>query len=108
MLAVVETRDPINEALVLYTSFGRSAFPRARLADVAAAYGDAAAAELKARIQQLYAELNGPVPDAPGKRSRKSMTERAVEQLASQHPELDSEGLEVLAWAYAFGLRCAD
>jgi hypothetical protein len=105
MLAAVDICDPINRALVLYTSFGRSPFPRARLADVAAVYGDAAAAELKARIQQLYAELNQPVPDAPGKRSRKSMTERAVEQLANQHPELDEEGLRVLAWTYSFGLR---
>lgn len=101
----VETSDDINHALALYTGFGKAAFPRARTADVAAVFGQEAAAELKARIQELYEELNQPLGEVDRKSGRKSVTERAIEQLRQRHPELDEEGLKVLAWAYSFGLR---
>ena len=95
----------VNEALVLYTSFGRSPFPRARLPDVAAVFGEAAALELKARILALYEEMQLPLPEPDRKEGRKSATQRAVDAIASRHPELDETGLKVLAWTYSFGLR---
>ena len=95
--------DPINRALIVYSGFGRSPFPRARTADLVAQFGDVAASDLKARILTLYLEMQFPLPDE-GKRS-KSVTERATEQLMLRHPELSEEGLKVLAWTYSFGLR---
>jgi len=96
--------DPINRALAVYTGFGTSSFPRARTADLVAQFGAAAAADLRERILLLYLEMQFPLPDE-GTRSRKSVTERATEQMRLRHPELTEEGLGVLAWAYAFGLR---
>lgn len=96
--------DPINRALIVYTGFGKSPFPRARSGEVASLFGEVAAADLKARILALYVEMQFPLPDE-GKRSKKSVTERAVEQIRLRHPELTEDGLKALAWAYSFGLR---
>ena len=96
--------DPINEALVLYTGFGNSPFPRAKTPALSARFGDTAGAELKQRIVGLLEELQQPV-EGLEKRTKKSMTERAIEQLSPKHPELDESGLKALAWTYSFGLR---
>ena len=96
--------DPINEALVLYTGFGSSPFPRAQTPQLVARFGEAEGVVLKQRILSLLEELQQPV-DSMEKRSRKSLTERAIEQLHPKHPELDPEGLKALAWTYSFGLR---
>ncbi len=96
--------DPINEALILYTGFGNSPFPRAKTPSLVARYGESAAVDLKHRIVALLEELQQPV-EGLEKRSRKSVTERAIEQLAPRHPELDESGLKALAWTYSFGLR---
>src|SRR5690606_3854996 len=84
-------RDPINHALVCLAAYGRSRFPGARTADVAAEFGEAAAAELRDRIHALYAELRQPLAEVGNKAGRKSVTERAIEQLHQRHPELDEE-----------------
>ena len=97
--------DPINQALALFTGYGKSRFPRARTADIAAVFGEAAAGGLRDRILALYEELQQPLAAPVGKVGRKSVTERAVEELRLQHPELNEQGLAVLAWAYSFGLR---
>jgi len=96
--------DPINEALVLYTGFGSSPFPRAKTPQLLARFGQAEGVELKQRILLLLEELQQPL-EGPERRSRKSITERAIEQLQPKHPELDEEGLRALAWTYSFGLR---
>ena len=103
-MSAVETSDPINRALVIYTGFGAAAFPRAKSAALVAEFGESRAAELKARILALYDDMQQPLAEGE-KRSRKSVTEQATAQLGARHPELDAEGLTVLAWAYAFGLR---
>ncbi len=97
--------DPINEAIVLYTGFGKSPFPRARSNDLVNRYGAEPAVELKQRIVALLEELQQQPVTAPEKRSKKSVTERAIEQLQPRHPELDETGLKALAWTYSFGLR---
>jgi len=96
--------DPINEALVLYTGFGNSPFPRAKTPHLVQRFGEAEGAELKQRILDLLEELQQPV-EGVEKRSKKSLTERAIEQLQPKHPELDDSGLKALAWTYSFGLR---
>jgi hypothetical protein len=96
--------DQINEALVLYTGFGSSPFPRAKTPHLMQRFGEAEGAELKQRILGLLEELQQPV-DGPEKRSKKTLTERAIEQLQPRHPELDDAGLKALAWTYSFGLR---
>ena len=62
-LQLVVDRDPINEAIVVYTGFGKSAFPRARGGDLVTQFGAEPATELKARILALYDELAQPVPE---------------------------------------------
>ena len=101
--AVTQAADDINEALVVYTGFGKSPFPRARSNDLVTRYGAADGAELKARILALMEELQQTVLDET--RSKKSVTERAIEQLRPRHPELDETGLKALAWTFSFGLR---
>ncbi|MDB5539243.1 MAG: hypothetical protein JWQ89_970 [Devosia sp.] len=96
--------DPINEALVLYTGFGSSPFPRAKTPHLVQRFGAAEGAELKQRILSLLDELQQPVEDGE-KRTKKSLTERAIDQLLPKHPELDESGLRALAWTYSFGLR---
>ncbi|MDC9825943.1 hypothetical protein PRN20_19585 [Devosia sp. ZB163] len=96
--------DPINEALVLYTGFGSSPFPRAKTPHLIQRFGEAEGSALKGRILDLLEELQQPI-DGLEKRSKKSLTERAIEQLQPRHPELDDSGLKALAWTYAFGLR---
>lgn len=96
--------DPINEALILYTGFGSSPFPRAKTPQLVARFGEAEGAELRQRIVGLLEELQQPV-EGLDRRSRKSLTERAIEQLSPRHPELDESGLKALAWTYSFGLR---
>jgi hypothetical protein len=96
--------DPINEALLIYTGFGQSPFPRARTPGLVARFGEEAALVLKARIAALLAELREPVEPAPTK-SRKSVTEQALAGFAPRHPELDEPALKALAWTFAFGLR---
>ena len=103
-LELVVDRDPINEAIIVYTGYGKSSFPRARGGDLVTQFGDGQATELKARILVLYDELAQPVPE-PEKRSKKSVTERAIEALCPAHPELDEVGRKALAWAFSFGLR---
>jgi hypothetical protein len=96
--------DPINDALVIYTGYGKSPFPRARGHDLVTEFGPEQGADLKARILALVEELQLPLAEGE-KRSKKSVTERAIEQLAPKHPELDAVGLKALAWTYSFGLR---
>jgi hypothetical protein len=96
--------DPINEALVLYTGFGSSAFPRAKTPHLVQRFGQEDATALKRRILDLLEELQQPI-DGLEKRSKKSVTERAIEQLRPRHPELDESGLKALAWTFSFGLR---
>ncbi len=96
--------DPINEALVLYTGFGSSAFPRAKTPHLVQRFGQDEASALKQRIIDLLEELQQPV-EGLEKRSKKSVTERAIERLKPQHPELDESGLKALAWTFSFGLR---
>lgn len=96
--------DPINEALVLYTGFGSSPFPRAKTPHLVQRFGSDEGNALKQRILELLEELQQPI-DGPEKRSKKSVTERAIEQLRPRHPELDESGLKALAWTFAFGLR---
>lgn len=96
--------DPINEALVLYTGFGTSPFPRAKTPHLVQRFGESEGTELKQRILGLLEELQQPI-DGLEKRSKKSLTERAIEQLQPRHPELDDSGLKALAWTYSFGLR---
>ena len=96
--------DPINEALIIYTGFGSSPFPRAKTPSLVARFGATESVELKQRIVGLLEELQQPV-EGLEKRSKKSMTERAIEQLSPRHPELDETGLKALAWTYSFGLR---
>lgn len=96
--------DPINEALVLYTGFGTSPFPRAKTPHLIQRFGTAQGTELKRRILDLLEELQQPV-EGLDKRSKKSVTERAIEQLRPRHPELDESGVKALAWTYSFGLR---
>jgi len=95
--------DDINDALVIYTGFGKSPFPRARSADLVTRYGAEEGAEFKARILELMEELGQPILDE--RRSKMSVTERAIEQLRPRHPELDDTGLKALAWTFSFGLR---
>jgi len=96
--------DPISRALVVYTGFGKSPFPRARTGDLVTLFGEVAAADLKGRILGLFEEMLLPLPEE-GKRSKKSVTERATEQMRLRHPELDDDGLKALAWTFSFGLR---
>ena len=100
---VMDAADDINDALVIYTGFGKSPFPRARSADLVTRYGSGQGADLKARILALMEELGQPILDE--KRSKKSVTERAIEQLRPRHPELSETGLKALAWTFSFGLR---
>ena len=100
---VIDAADDINDALVIYTGFGKSPFPRARSADLVTRYGSELGADLKARILALMEELGQPILDE--KRSKKSVTERAIEQLRPRHPELSETGLKALAWTFSFGLR---
>lgn len=96
--------DPINEALVLYTGYGSSPFPRAKTPHLVQRFGQDQASALKERILALLEELQQPV-EGGEKRSRMSVTERAIEQLRPRHPELDESGLRALAWTFSFGLR---
>ena len=96
--------DPINEALVLYTGFGTSPFPRAKTPQLVERFGESEGTELRQRILSLLEELQQPL-ETGERRSRKSITERAIEQLHPRHPELDDAGLRALAWTYSFGLR---
>lgn len=100
---VMDAADDINDALVIYTGFGKSPFPRARSADLVTRYGPEQGADLKSRILALMEELGQPILDE--KRSKKSVTERAIEQLRPRHPELSETGLKALAWTFSFGLR---
>ena len=101
---MAEAADEINEALVIYTGLGKSSFPRARSNDLVARFGAERAAELKARVLSLMEELQQPLVEGD-KRSRQSVTERAIEQLRQRHPELDEAGLKALSWTFSFGLR---
>lgn len=96
--------DPINEALLLYTGYGSASFPRARTPLLVSRFGEEEGLELKQRIIELLTELQQPL-DMEGKRSRKSVTEMAIEQLRPRHPELDENAFKALAWTFAFGLR---
>lgn len=100
---VAEPADFINEALVIYTGYGKSPFPRARTSDLVALYGAELGGELRARILSLMEELQQTFIDE--KRTKKSVTERAIEQIAPRHPELDDLGLKALGWTFSFGLR---
>lgn len=102
--AADEITDEINEALVIYTGFGKSPFPRARSGDLVARFGPERGIELKVQVLALMEELQQPLVDN-GKPSKQSVTERAVEQLRPHHPELDETGLRALGWTYSFGLR---
>ena len=79
------------------------AYSQDRGNDLVTRWGAEEGAELKARILALMEELQQTVLD--DSRSRKSVTERAIEQLRPRHPELDDTGLKALAWTFSFGLR---
>ena len=96
--------DQISEAIVIYTGFGKSSFPRARGNDPVVRSGAEAGAELKQQILSLLEELAQPV-DMPEKRSRRSMTEIAIDSFRPRHPELDEQALKALAWTFSFGMR---
>ena len=96
----------INEALVIYTGFGSSKFPRARSRELLDRFGAEHAASLKLEILRLLDAMRD-APDDATRRSGSSVTERAIAHLQVEHPELDGLGLKALAWTYAFGLRQA-
>jgi hypothetical protein len=96
--------DPINEALLIYTGYGAASFPRARTPQLVSRFGEQDAQELKQRILDLMQEMQQPLA-TEGKRSKKSVTEQAIEQIRPRHPELDEPALKALAWTFAFGLR---
>jgi hypothetical protein len=98
------TGDQISEAIVIYTGFGKSSFPRARGNDLVVRFGPTAGADLKQQILSLLEELAQPV-DLPEKRSRRSVTEQAMESFRPRHPELNDEALKALAWTFSFGMR---
>lgn len=101
----MEASDKINEALVIYTGFGKSSFPRARSNDLMVRFGPVEGAALKGRVLALFEELQQQPPADGDRRSKKSVTERAIEQLRPRHPELDEAGLKALGWTFSFGLR---
>jgi hypothetical protein len=68
------------------------------------ALGAERGAELKERVLALFEELQQPLAE-DDRRSRKSVTERAIEQLRPLYPELDETGLRALGWTFSFGLR---
>lgn len=99
-----EMSDPINEALLIYTGYGAASFPRARTPQLVSRFGEENAQELKQRILELMQEMQAPLA-TEGKRSKKSVTEQAIEQIRPRHPELEEPALKALAWTFAFGLR---
>ena len=103
-MTVPVTSDPINEALLIYTGFGSASFPRARTPLLISRFGEEEGLELKHRILELLAELQQPL-ESEGRKSRKSVTEMAIEQIRPRHPELDETAFRALAWTFAFGLR---
>lgn len=96
--------DPINEAIIVYTGFGKSSFPRARGNDLVQRFGAEEGAALKQRVLELLEELQQPEL-LPEKRSRKSVTEQVIEQFRPRHPELGEMAIKALAWTFSFGLR---
>lgn len=96
--------DPINEAIVIYTGYGKSSFPRARGNDLIARFGAEEGGALKDRVLQLFEELQQPAA-LPEKRSRKSVTEQTMELFRPRHPELSDEAVKALAWTFSFGMR---
>lgn len=96
--------DPINEAIVVYTGYGKSSFPRARGNDVIVRFGIEEGGILKDRILQLFEELQQPAA-LPEKRSRKSVTEQTMELFRPRHPELSDQAVKALAWTFSFGMR---
>lgn len=96
--------DQISEAIVIYTGFGKSSFPRARGNDLVVRFGAEAGAELKQQILSLLEELAQPV-DLPEKRSRRSVTEQAMASFRPRHPQLSEEAFKALAWTFSFGMR---
>jgi hypothetical protein len=96
--------DQISEAIVIYTGFGKSSFPRARGNDLVLRFGPDAGAELKQEILSLLEELAQPA-DLPEKRSRRSVTEQAMASFRPRHPQLSEEAFKALAWTFSFGMR---
>lgn len=100
----VAAGDPINEAIIIYTGYGKSSFPRARSNDLIVRFGSEEGGALKDRILQLFEELQQPAA-LPEKRSRKSVTEQTMELFRPRHPELGEDAVRALAWTFSFGMR---
>lgn len=98
------TPEQISEAIVIYTGFGKSTFPRARGNDLIVRFGPDLGVELKQHILSLLEDLAQPV-DLPEKRSRRSVTEQAMESFRPRHPELSEDAFKALAWTFSFGMR---
>ena len=98
-MAVIDTLK--SDAVVMYTSRGRSPFPRAD-PDAVRALEGGAGNELVRFVKELVREMYEAYPLA----TRDSDLVRAMETvergMGARHPEIDARAIEALAWMWGY------
>ncbi|MFB9237538.1 hypothetical protein ACFFWC_18605 [Plantactinospora siamensis] len=88
-----------SDAVVMYTSRGRSPFP---WGDPAAVRALGAGEELLRHIEGLVEEMYEAFPLATRDPDLSNATETVERGMAVRHPELDSRAVEALAWMWSY------
>ena len=97
----VAVLDPVkSDAVVMYTSRGRSPFPWGDPAAVRA-LGDAGE-DLVRYVEGLVEEMYEVFPLATRDSDLSKATETVERGMAVRHPELDSRAVEALAWMWSY------
>jgi hypothetical protein len=100
----LSSAETISDALVVWTGWGRFAWPHRDERRLIDTYGEASALELVPVIRELEREFyeSGARMTAP---DLVSMGDRAKERFGELHPELSEDALEALAWCYTFDYK---
>jgi hypothetical protein len=96
--------DPrISEAIVIWTGFGRTAWPAREDLEVEQHFGDVAPALMRS-VRSLADAF-----DQSDARHRAvdlaDLARRAAADFRAVHPEISEEAIQALAWCYAFDNR---
>lgn len=91
----------LNLAILLYIGWKKESYPHTLPGRIYEEFGERKGKELEKRIKRIIGELNN-LPIEWFGADVAIESKRAVQILASRHPELDEEALAALRWSVSF------
>jgi hypothetical protein len=91
----------VGEAVVVWTAWGHSSWPRRRDGELVHRFGATAAAELLPILRELESAFHSCGAECATRDLAEEVT-AAVNRFKGQYRELPEDAVQALAWAYAY------